>query len=169
MKAMSYIPVPVVKRPLIDIPAGTKVDLIDFYDRIDVSPDHTEGSWLIFRKQIWRVNKHYTFRVNQYEVTIHPGFLVDGASIPKPLHWLYDAWDSQYNNGSFPHDGIYAAEIFPKWFNDFILIAGMPDASGFTKAVFWQSVDKFGWATYRTHTAKSVMEARRYVTVKVII
>lgn len=166
---MTYLPVPPIKRPLIDIPAGTKIYIADFYDTIDVSPDHTEGSWLILRKQIWRVNRHYVFRINQYEITIHPGFMSDGGSIPKPLHWLYDAWDSYYNNGVLSHDGVYAAEIFPKWFNDLILQAGMSDASGFTQGVFWQSVDKFGWATYRTHTVKSVINARKYVTVKEII
>jgi hypothetical protein len=169
MKAMTYLPVPPIKRPLVDIPAGTKINIFEVYDKIDITPDHTEGSWLIFRKQVWRVNHHYTVRVNQYEITILPGFMFDGASTPKPVHLFYSPFDNQYNNGALPHDGVYAAEIFPKWFNDLILIAGMPDASGFTQGVFWQSVDKFGWATYRTHTAKSVIEARKYVTVKEII
>ena len=141
--------------PLIDIEKGTPVWKAEYFSKIKLEFSHTEGYWLIFRRQIWNLADDYTFRINEYLITLKKGFPNDGGSIPKLLQWLFSAWDSQWNNGVLPHDGVYAGEIFPKWFNDLILVAGMKTASGLTKNIFWKAVRWFGWLTYLGHTKKS--------------
>lgn len=157
-----------MKRPLINIEKGTPVYLAEYKSKIRLAFSHTEGYWLIFRRQIWCLDEDYEFRINHYLITFHKGLPSDGGSIPKLLRWLFDAWDEQWNNGVLPHDGVYAGEIFPKWFNDLILVAGMKKASGLTKYVFWHAVHWFGWMTYLGHRKKNIEHSRKFITIRII-
>lgn len=166
-----------IARPLIKIPDNVKITDVLFLSELDVTPIRTEGYWLLFRKTIWRLNKDFTFVVYaragekfyKYEIIIKAGFEYDFASIPKPLWWLYDPYDCRYNKSATGHDIIYAAEIFPKWFNDDFLSAGMQDATRLNKFNFHAAVKTFGWMTYRTHTEKTIEVARQLLDLKEFI
>lgn len=157
-----------MKRPLIDIEKGTPISKAEYYSKLKLEFSHTEGYWLIFRRQVWNLADNYMFRINEYEITFKKGFPNDGASIPKLLQWLFSTWDVQWNNGVLPHDGVYAGEIFPKWFNDLIMVAGMNKASRSTRAVFWHAVHWFGWMTYLGHRRKNIKRSRKFISIRII-
>lgn len=163
-----------IARPLIKIPDEVKITDVLFLSKLNVSPIYTEGFWLLFRKTVWILNKDFTFIVYardgakfyKYEITIKAGFKYDFASIPKPLWWLYDPYDCRYNKSATAHDMLYAAEIFPRWFNDDVLSQGMQDATRLNKFNFHAAVSAIGWMTYRDHTEESIEAARQLLDIE---
>lgn len=158
-------------RPL--IPLSNKITLdkgeIRFLTPvIEVSPHHTEGYWLLFRKQIWELKEDFVFVVKGYKVTARKGTLTDFASTPKALWFIYPPTDSKYNKSVLGHDILYLCEIFPRWFNDLFLKVGMAKegSSRLTIFNFHTAVSTWGWTVYSRHTEKSVSKARDLVIVE---
>jgi hypothetical protein len=157
-------------RPLInmadDANIGTK-DIEFITKEIHVSTHHTEGYFLIFRKQIWMLDQDFVFKVKGYRIIARQGTLTDFASTPKVIWPIYPPTDSKYNKSVLAHDVLYAAEIFPRWVNDMVLDLGMlkEGSSKFTRFNFYTAVKALGWSVYARNTEDSVRKARICVDV----
>lgn len=49
----------------------------------------------------------YIYSVNGYDIKVFRGFITDGASVPKSLHWLYNPY-GKYINAAVIHDYLYS-------------------------------------------------------------
>lgn len=66
-----------------------------------------------------------------YTITIYPGAMCDGLSIPTGLRWFLPKWDKDndlYNIAGIIHDGLYASELLTKDTADDIFRSILRDA-----------------------------------------
>ena len=99
-------------------------------------------------------------------LVIHPGFLSDGASIPRAL---WSAVGPRYCATTFPaaycHDALYVSQYVPRREADRIfwrhlLLLGV----GRVKArAYYIAVAAFGWIPWRRKTPESIADARRII------
>jgi len=101
------------------------------------------------------------------KITILPGFVWDGASIPRFFWRLVGApRNGKYLPAALLHDALYAAELFPRAkcdaaFLEFMAQLGVP---WWRRNTMWLAVRWFGGAVWQQHTAKSISEARALVS-----
>jgi hypothetical protein len=159
-----------MQRPLIPTSDSLimKTEDVKFITKdIHVTPHHTEGYWLLLRKQIWELDHDFTFVVLGHRITARKGFLTDFASTPKLLWPIYAPTDSEWNKSVLMHDVLYSGEIFSKRVNDMALACGMSQegSGGITVFNFYTAVKACGWTAYWAHTDVNVEGARRHIKI----
>jgi hypothetical protein len=56
----------------------------------------------------WQVNADLKFEITEGSVIcVPPGFVTDGASVPRPLWWLYPPFEGDYDAAAVLHDFLY--------------------------------------------------------------
>lgn len=118
--------------------------------------EHLDGRrWLVLEAFAFTTAAGRTF-------TVPAGFVTDGASVPRPLWWLYPPFGGEYDEAATVHDYLYAhAERFEgddeghisRGQADDVMKEAM-DAKGLRpSAVFTihRSVRLGGWLTWRRH------------------
>lgn len=101
---------------------------------------------------------YYSSLLPKGVVTVPAAFATDWASIPKPLHWLYEPSDSRWSGAALVHDLLYERQTVPQRVADAVLYeamgvlqpTGMLPASKLTRAMFWLGVRAFGAGAYET-------------------
>ena len=65
----------------------------------------------------------------KYTITIYPGFMTDGGSIPKMFQWFAKGWtnDYEYNGIYILHDAMYCTEYVSKEIADDMLRSSLRD------------------------------------------
>lgn len=108
---------------------------------------------------------------NDAMLTVRAGFSFDGASIPR-VFWrlIGHPFEMPLLIGATAHDALYSGELLPRADCDRIFRELMRRAGigRIKRNAVWLAVRAAGWAVWRRHTADSVAEARRLVTLEVI-
>ena len=98
-------------------------------------------------------------------LTILPGFITDGASIPQ-CFWSCagDPFSPDFVAAAVAHDGLYAAELSTRdqCDNAFLDLLGEDGLSWLHRNVFFYAVRWFGGFVWDKHTDASISEARKY-------
>ena len=117
---------------------------------------------------LWRLNARWVspvFRLGgvKYRLVYEPGYLTDGASIPR-LFWRLFGHPLQMPLliAALPHDGLYSGELCTRAEADAIFLALMKKIGiGLVKRnAIYAAVRSGGWAVWSKHTAKSIAKSR---------
>ncbi len=118
--------------------------------------------------ELYKVIKPYRFTVffscdTALTFTIHEGFIFDGASIPRAF-WRLIGHPMQPRTlvAALMHDYLYATEFLERKTADWIFLEMLQKSGvGWIKRnLMWGAVDLFGGSVWRSHTLKSVLDAR---------
>lgn len=117
--------------------------------------DDASGEWTLEMPYCADLGGGRTLRVA-------PGFVSDGASIPRIL-WPFVG--PRYSRATFPaafcHDALYAAELLPRRDADDIFYFHLRHrTSWLTASAYWLAVRIFGGFVRGSHTPESVAAAR---------
>ena len=117
----------------------------------------------------WLVDCNWVSQlVDGKAVVIRRGVRTDGASIPRAAWRVVDhPWAKWLLPHALPHDGLYAAELFPrdecdKWFADSMALSG---GHPIKRRLIYAAVRVCGWLVWRRHTKDGVVEARKNISV----
>lgn len=109
-----------------------------------------------------------SFENSKYKVTIKPGLLTDGASIPKVFWSIIGCpLNGKYVGSALIHDGLYASHVLSKEESDLLFLDMMEDnkvALWRRKLMYW-AVKFGGGSAYNSKSAKYIAETKNYVTV----
>lgn len=113
----------------------------------------------------WLVRDAFTYRtLAGWTITVPAGFITDGASVPRPLWWLYPPFGGDYDEAAVIHDFLYAkAELFEgdddghitRGEADAVLLEAMA-AKGFRasgRRTIYAGVRAGGWRAWNKHRA----------------
>jgi hypothetical protein len=114
----------------------------------------------------WLLTEPYAARLSGGRLlVVSPGFISDGASIPRVLWPLVGPrYNPKTFAPAFAHDALYAAELLPRRecdqeFRRLLIMGG----AGYTRAqAYYAAVRSFGWLVWRRHTHMSVDRARMW-------
>src|SRR5574341_241530 len=84
---------------------------------MDLTPGSCSGDPLIRKlnnARLWRLEEPLAYRARDGRVFLVPaGFITDGASLPRPLWFLYPPFGGEYDRAAIVHDCLYQhAELF---------------------------------------------------------
>lgn len=99
-------------------------------------------------------------------IVVPEGFVTDGASVPRPLWWLYPPFGGEYDEAAVVHDFLYAhAERFgdgdghvSRAFADAVMLECM-EARGFRgsgRRTIYLGVRAGGWLAWRRHRRRAI-------------
>jgi hypothetical protein len=100
-------------------------------------------------------------------ITILPGFVTDGASVPRIFLSLAGApFDPRYLLAAVIHDAAYASQALPRSVCDQLFLDMMcaEDVTWIIRNVFWAAVRAGGWYVWSKHTPQSIAAARKLVS-----
>lgn len=100
---------------------------------------------------------------------IKKGFIFDGASVPR-VAWrvIGHPLDHEFIRSALPHDALFAAQLLPKEQADDVFAGVMIDVDNigwFKRNTMYSSVKVGGGSAWRSHTPKSIANARNYVQI----
>jgi len=102
------------------------------------------------------------------ELTVHPPFDFDGASIPKPL-WsvIGSPMTGGYQRAGCLHDALYAGEIFDRAICDTLFLQAMKyDNVGYIRRhAMYYAVRAAGWVVWLQHDSMEVQTYKQFVEV----
>ena len=117
----------------------------------------------------WQLLMLWACRTLAGLLVILPGFLSDGASIPK-LFWqlVSPKFDPRTFIAALAHDAMYAGRlasrsVCDRVFYELLLECGMGRAKS---RLCWLGVRAGGWFYWRKHTADSIAAARKLASLK---
>lgn len=133
---------------------------------VELAPGSFSGDPLI-RKidnvRRWRLEEPLVYRSRiGRTITVPIGFETDGASVPRPLWWLYPPFGGEYDRAAIVHDYLYRhAEKFIGDDSGHIsrgevdrLMLEMMDVDEFRltgRRVVYRGIRSGGWNTWRKH------------------
>jgi len=98
------------------------------------------------------------------KITVLPGFVWDGASVPRFFWRLVGApMNGKYVPAALLHDVLYAAEMFPREKCDAVFLEFMAQlgVAWWRRTAMYLAVRLGGGAVWAEHTSRSVAAARR--------
>lgn len=112
----------------------------------------------------------FSYENDEYKITVLPGFIFDGASIPR-FFWRVIGHPFSYPvlRAGLVHDVLYATEYFDREYAD-QLFADMLDLSGISELkefAMHKAVRVGGGEVWSTHTEESIVEALKFIKVEV--
>ena len=97
-------------------------------------------------------------------LTILPGFVTDGASIPS-LFWSCagDPFSPHFVAAAVVHDALYSAELTTRDKADeiFLELLEVEGLSWLHRNIFWFAVRVAGWTVWDEHTEETIAAARK--------
>lgn len=118
--------------------------------------------------QAYELTQPLVYNDGIIELTVHPSFDFDGASIPKPLWGIIGSpMTDGYQRSATLHDALYAGEVFERVVCDTLFLEAMKsDGVGYLKryAMYW-AVRGAGWTVWKGHKREEVELYRNFVTV----
>lgn len=133
--------------------------MIEWRGNIDLqrAPDDDSDEWLL--------GAPFAAVAEGWAVHIAPGFVSDGASIPR-IAWrlIGHPLSGDYIAAALIHDALYAAELWPRAdcdsaFNALLQALGLP---AWKRWMMYAAVRAGGWRGWNAHTPESIAAARRY-------
>ena len=109
-----------------------------------------------------------SFENSKYKVTIKPGLLTDGASIPKVFWSIIGCpLNGKYVGSALIHDGLYASHVLSKEESDLLFLDMMEHnkVSLWRRKLMYWAVKFGGGSSYNGKSAKYIAETKNYVTV----
>lgn len=109
-----------------------------------------------------------TFENSKYKVTIKPGLLTDGASIPKVFWSIIGCpLNGRYVGSALIHDGLYASHTLSKEESDLLFLDMMKHnkVSLWRRKLMYWAVKFGGGSAYNSKSAEYITETKNYVTV----
>lgn len=104
---------------------------------------------------------------NKKTLQILPGFVTDGASVPK-LFWniIGSPFTGNYTRAGIIHDALYASKILPRKQCDSIFFKIIKECGGswLERTLMWAGVRIFGGFAWKKHTSSSVIENRKLIS-----
>lgn len=114
----------------------------------------------------YKVTNHFTFSSRKGKFSVLPGFVTDGASVPR-LFWAYASpFAGLHVPAVILHDALYATHHRNRKFCDKLLYEALLSL-GIRKSKAWlmyQSVRAGGWAAWKK-SKKKVDSQRRFLVV----
>lgn len=110
----------------------------------------------------WLVFDAFTYvSLAGWAVTVMAGFVTDGASVPRPLWWLWPPLGGQYDRSAVVHDYLYKhAEDFAgltRWQVDRLMLEMMQvDGVGWwARRAIYAGVVAGGWVTWNRYRSET--------------
>lgn len=119
------------------------------YTQPKIILEHIDGEeWVIREEIITTVSNNK----NTYTIRILPGFITDGASIPKVVHMLINPFDSIWALASTVHDALYVKKITTREEADLIFLQLMLDNVNDESLSWYNRIIQttFSWVAYRS-------------------
>lgn len=120
---------------------------------------------------LWVATTRWTVQLSDgYWLVVEPGFVSDGASIPRRL---WRVCGPRYAPTTFApalaHDALYAARLLPRARADseFRRLLQYNGVGYFKAWSYFRAVRAFGWIAYRRHTPETIARAREFVQIEV--
>ena len=122
------------------------------------------------RKEIKLLSEISFFLPGQKKLTISPGFIFDGASIPR-ICWTASGHplEHRFLYAALLHDALYAAQYLPRKTADLCFRDFLRDFSGCGTVETWKmysAVRLFGGNAWAEKTEKQIQSARTLITLK---
>ena len=123
---------------------------------------------LSIKPRRWRLEKGFRFYIGKKGsdlwIDMLPGFIFDGGSIPRCVWWI----DAPMGDGAQAyclHDGLYQAEVAPRYLCDNTMLEGLQVLGmGWSRrSIIYNQVWMWGWKAWGQHTRESILEGRKYV------
>ena len=111
-----------------------------------------------------------SFENSKYKVTIKPGLLTDGASIPKVFWSIIGCpLNGKYVGSALIHDGLYASHVLSKEESDLLFLDMMKHnkVSLWRRKLMYWAVKFGGKSSYNGKSAEYIAETKNYVTVAI--
>jgi len=132
----------------------------------------TELCLKVIGDQAYALTEPLIYNDNIVEITVHPKFDFDGASIPKPL-WsvIGSPMTGGYQRAGCLHDALYAGEVFDRAICDQLFLDAMKaDKVGYIRRyVMYWAVRSAGWTVWKGHKREEVDLYRNFVSIVTFI
>lgn len=119
--------------------------------------------------RMWVVNEALTFYSSNHnvEVNILPGFVTDGASVPRVFWWYASPFSGLHAPAALIHDGLYAVQLTTRKGADKLFLEAMISLGvRTTKAhAMYSSVEHFGWSSWSDKNEEQLKHAKDFVKV----
>lgn len=119
--------------------------------------------------RVRKLTSEYYAKLWDFEIHVAPGFVWDGASIPR-LFWslIGSPFTGTHSRPAFIHDCLYATEFEPKKYNDwlFLELLDYTECNWIKRNIMWSAVKSCGWSAYMKHTKETISDARTYITIR---
>lgn len=131
-------------------------------------PDQPVGRF-DYKTRLWLLLEPWSVELSQGKrLLVNPGFLSDGASVPRVL-WPVVGPKMAWNfPAALAHDAMYASELVgraqaDREFRRLLTLCGV----GWTQTqLYYHAVRVAGWIPWRRHTASTITDARRVVSLR---
>ena len=126
----------------------------------------------IIGNQAYELTQPLIYNDGIVELTVHPLFDFDGASVPSVL-WSFGLrpMTGGYERSAALHDALYAGEVFERSACDQLFLDAMKsDGVGYLKryAMYW-AVRSAGWTVWKGHKRGEVDLYRNFVSVVTLV
>lgn len=126
----------------------------------------------IIGNQAYELTQPLIYNDGIVELTVHPLFDFDGASVPSVL-WSFglSPMTGGYERSAALHDALYAGEVFERSECDQLFLDAMKsDGVGYLKryAMYW-AVRSAGWTVWKGHKREEVELYRNFVSVVTLV
>ena len=121
----------------------------------------------IIGNQAYELTEPLIYNDGIVELTVHPLFDFDGASVPKAL-WSFgfSPMTGGYQRAAALHDALYASEYFERHICDLYFLHAMESegVSYFKRYSMYYAVRAFGGQVWKQHTKEDVNAYRKFIT-----
>jgi hypothetical protein len=92
-------------------------------------------------------------------VLVPPGFISDGASIPRIAWRVVGHPFADYLESAILHDWLYSTEFFPREGCDSVFLQAMEaqEIAAWRRMAMWRAVRDWGWLTWRRHEPEQLL------------
>lgn len=119
----------------------------------------------------WEVANDFHYHVGGIEspfvITVPKGFPTDGASVPRPLWWLWPPFGGDYDQAAALHDWLYRTQFnnIDRVLADAILLEAMRvlGVRVAARLAIYLGVRLGGWWTYRKYRRAAAAALRKLV------
>jgi len=128
----------------------------------------TELCLKVIGNQAYELTEPLLYNDGFVELTVHPLFDFDGASVPKVL-WSFgfSPMTGGYQRAAALHDALYAGEVFERSICDTLFLNAM-EADGvryLKRYAMYYAVRAAGWTVWKGHNREEVELYRNFVSV----
>ena len=101
------------------------------------------------------------------DIIVLPGFITDGASVPKLLQNIYPPFSGRYIEAAVLHDALYMSESLSRLQADKLFLEAMETlgVSWWKRMTMYYAVRAAGWYVWRKHKPKDVSFAKDFISI----
>ena len=123
----------------------------------DFFPDSIDGKFI--GKNQWKLDKKFRYKSKLLGlITVPPGFVSDGASIPSILWSVVGSpWSGDYPEAALVHDFLYFKQAHKRAHADRVFIEAMKvlGVNWFKRRLMYSAVRSFGWLPWNKQKKKN--------------